>query len=219
MRRAWPRISIALLLVLQLIAAAEAPDIVGEAVDPDSGRLLYLEHYYCSEDALECSVFYLQPDDYLIASKQIDYRSSLQAPGLLFNDFRLERELSKAATADPELVVDAGFDNYVRGRWDELSRGDKVTFPFLLLDRDEPLKMRAFAPEDADCKAAELCLQVRLDSWLLGMVVPPIELTYDREQRRLLRYRGVSNIRDGNGDSQAVEITYSYQSDTQPVSR
>jgi hypothetical protein len=71
--------------------------------------------------------------------------------------------------------------------------------------------MRAVAPSDAACGPTELCLEVKLDSWLLGMLAPPIELAYDRNERKLLRYRGISNIRDSSGKSQSVEIHYRYR--------
>ena len=60
---------------------------------------------------------------------------------------------------------------------------------------------------------AQVCLQIELDSWLLGMLVDPFELTYDRGSRRLLRFTGVSNLKDGEGQSQQVDIHYRYPED------
>ena len=45
---------------------------------------------------------------------------------------------------------------------------------------------------------------------LLGMLVDPFELTYDRGSRRLLRFTGVSNLKDEAGQSQQVDIHYQY---------
>ena len=53
----------------------------------------------------------------------------------------------------------------------------------------------------------------------------PIELGYDAELKRLVRYRGLSNIGDGKGQGQVVDIRYRYEDlpqeacDLEPVPR
>jgi hypothetical protein len=185
----------------------QSPDIVGEAVDPDTGETLYLEQHYCTDDALRCSVYYLRPNDELIASKQINYQPSLQAPELLFRDFRTDRETTISPTGGGQ-VVDAGFDNFVRLQWRELAGGEEVKFPFRMVGRDDPIAMRA--NRESDCETGRLCLQIRLDSWLLGSLIDPIELTYDERSRRLLRFEGISNLKNDKGRSQKVKILYRY---------
>jgi hypothetical protein len=184
------------------------PDIIGEARDPESGELKYYEHYYCSDDALKCSVFYLRPDNQLIASKRLDYEPSKQAPVLAFRDFRLDREIT-IDRPDSDAVVDAGFDNFVRLQWQDLAGGEEVRFPFRMMGREEPIDMRASRRKG--CDAGKLCLNIRLDSWLLGSFIDPIQLTYDRGTQRLLRFEGISNLKTEQGKSQKVEIEYRYQ--------
>lgn len=186
----------------------QRPDIVGEAVDPETGETLYLEHYYCTENALKCSVLYLRPNQELIASKQIDYEPSLKAPELTFRDFRTNRQLS-ISPPDKDTVVDAGFDNFVRLQWQDLAAGEEVIFPFRLVNREKPLTMRA-SRDEKGCADGQLCLEVRLDSWLLGALVDPIELIYDRDSQRLRRFQGISNLKSDAGRSQKVEIRYQY---------
>jgi len=218
MNPVWPRIIAACLLAAPLASsAAERPDILGRALHPDTGEVLYLERHYCNEEEQSCRVLYQLPDDSLIALKTVDYRLSSQAPGLFFEDYRHQRELrldpTQATQAQgSELVVDAGFDNFVRARWDTLADGGTLRFPFLPLGREKPLAMR-IGPRAGDGCDQQLCLQVELDSWFLGMLVDPVELTYDRSQRRLLRFRGISNIPTAEGGGQSVDLHYSY-SDT-----
>lgn len=195
------------------LVASERPDIVGRAMDPESGDTLYLEHYYCSADDLVCKVLYLQPDRALIARKDINYRSSRKAPELTFRDFRTEQKLSVSRPGE-DLVIDAGFDNFVRSQWQVLDAGQEITFPFLLVDRDKPLNMRA--RKDASCDASQLCLEVRIDSWLLGFIVDPIKLTYERESQRLMRFQGISNLQTDSGRSQKVVIRYTYRVEAPP---
>jgi hypothetical protein len=186
------------------------PDVIGEAFSKDSGELLYREHHYCNSDGQRCEVLYIDTLGEIFARKELDYSVSEKSPGLRLQDFRSEVDLQLAPSMDPQLVVDAGFDNYVRLRWDDLLEGDEVRFPFLVAGRDEPLAMRAGPGREAECDPRRVCLQIELDSWLLGMLVDPFELTYDRGSRRLLRFTGVSNIKDDEGKSQQVDIHYRY---------
>ena len=198
--------------------SASAMDIVGRAMDVRSGEVLYLEEYDCVEDGSLCRVDYRDSGGSLIASKEVDYSRSLVAPALTFEDFRSNASIEVAPMDGPELVVDAGFDNYVRERWDELTTGESVRFSFLVAGRDKPLPMRA--EETGECAEGEVCLEVGLDAWLIGSLVPPIRLTYERETRRLLRFEGVSNLRDDEGRSRRVDIRYSYaEAPSDPISR
>ena len=192
-----------------------APDIVGLATDLDSGELLYEEHYYCSEDASACSVFYLDPGGDLIASKTIDYQLSLQAPGLAFRDYRFDREIELLPERD-DWVVDAGFDNFVRTSWGTLVAGDTVRFPMQLLGRDKPLDMKAALDDRGECPEAMICFEVQLDSWLLGALIDPIRLQYDRDSQRLMRFTGISNLRSDSDRSQSVDILYRYAPEAAP---
>jgi len=44
-------------------------------------------------------------------------------------------------------------------------------------------------------------------------LIDPIELTYDRDEQRLRRFKGLSNLKTDSGDSQKVEIHYNYRDD------
>ena len=46
------------------------------------------------------------------------------------------------------------------------------------------------------------------DSAWYGFAAPPLRVTYDRDSRRLRRFEGVSNLRDGNGGTQTVRIEF-----------
>tara|TARA_B100001540_G_scaffold313609_1_gene336871 strand:- start:668 stop:1387 length:720 start_codon:yes stop_codon:yes gene_type:complete len=185
-------------------------DTVGRAYDRDSGELLYSEFYACDDDGLRCVVDYRDAGGEAIAFKTLDYSASLHAPALEMRDLRADRQYSLPAPQRGDLVVDAGFDNYVRSRWDELSRGDTVVFPFRVLGIERPITMRAGIDAGRDCAADRLCLRVEVDSWWLGLLAEPIELAYRRATRQLLRFSGVSNLRDARGRAPQVDIRYEY---------
>jgi hypothetical protein len=198
------------LLACSLGAGAMEPDILGEAYDLDSGEYLYSEHHFCDEAFQRCRVEYIDNTGELIARKNVDFSANPTAPTLRFEDFRRERDVRKEFDAESELVVDSGFDNFIRSRWDALETGNRVEFPFLPAGREDPLNMEAVLARNSGCEQEQLCLEVALDSWFLQMLVEPIRLTYDRDSQRLLRFRGLSNIADAGGGGQNVDIRYSY---------
>ena len=197
-----------LVICMPGIAMDRDADIVGSALDPGSGSLLYREYHFCTEDGMGCLVIYRDDMGLEIARKQVDYRTGRRSPTISMRDSRTQKVV--VVKPDPESVVDAGFDNFVRESWNLLERDGTLEFPFLVPGRDRPLNMQARTINGEACDGNVLCLQVRPRSWPLGLLVEPILLTYDRENRRLLRYQGVSNIRDAGGNMQKVDIHYRY---------
>ncbi len=181
----------------------------GEAYASQSGEFLYREVHFCREDGLLCEVQYRDGDGGVLATKFLDYQRSAVAPQVVLQVERLQEKRELLPPDGAGHVVDAGFDNYVRSQWDALLADERVTFSFQPMGFDRPFAMRAEA-ETEGCDAKHLCLLVRVDSWLLGLVAKPLQLVYSRESRRLLQYSGVSNLRNAEGETPVVDIRYSY---------
>lgn len=202
-----------LLAPVHSLGAELSLSVVGQAYQQSTRDLLYTEYHYCSRDGLTCSVKYRGADGDLLALKQLDYSASPLAPSLVMNNYAAELTRVVEPVERNDLVVDAGFDNFVRSEWDALSRGSVVRFPFRVISLDNPLTMRAQRLDRQDCPAEQLCVEVKIDSWLIGMLVDPIELNYSRPDRQLLRYKGLSNLRGADGETPLVTILYQYQPD------
>ncbi|GAB5453419.1 MAG: hypothetical protein Hals2KO_37470 [Halioglobus sp.] len=203
----------ALLITAGLSATTSASVLplfaTGEAYASQSGEFLYLEMHFCREDGLLCEVQYRDGEGGVLATKFLDYQRSAVAPQVVLQVERLQEKRELLPPPDAEHVVDAGFDNYVRSQWDALLAGQRVTFRFQPMGFDRPFAMRAEVRNE-DCDALHLCLQVRVDSWLLGLVAKPLQLVYSRDSRRLLQYSGVSNLRNAEGETPEVDIRYRY---------
>lgn len=118
------------------------------------------------------------------------------------------KTLEKTFRSVPDdLIVDAGFDDFVRTHWDRLQQGKRVDFHFASAARQELI---AFRLEPQRSNEQELVLSMRLSSRLLAWLLEPIELTYDRNTQRLLRYRGLTNIQDDAGNTFKANIDYQY---------
>ncbi len=209
--------------LLPLLAHATA---TGEARDRD-GRLLYTERHLIDGDHHE--VEYRDADGELFATSRLDYGFGDTQPAYQQRDLRSdEREGARwrqgalvlfhadrggerekvVATPPQPLVLSSGFDHFVRDHWQALQRGDAVPFHFAVPTRLMLVELRVCRVDADDAPAGGLALRADPISPLWRLVTKPIDLFYDAD-RRLLRYRGISNLELGE-NSPWVEVTYRY---------
>jgi len=228
--------TIAWLVVLGLASAAVCAETVqydGRATDPESGALLYTERHLLREAAgrpRERLVNYVCPGGEVFARKRVDYTPSTIAPSFQLDDGRDgyregvrrdgqrivafvrmgtgKREQDGVLPQGARLVADAGFDEYVRRNWNALVGGHTLPIHFAV-----PASRRAYTfklRKLSSTMVAGVPAQVfRLKvSGLLGLVAPQIDVAYARESKRLLRFEGVTNLRDVDGDQWTARIAF-----------
>lgn len=216
-----------------------APWVVGTARSTENGDVLYREFHYPApaQELLSGRIEYMA-EDVLIARKDVDYSRSMTAPAVeqldirtqtrFFTRYDADRRLLagfqrggqalQTATYTPtdELVIDAGFDPYVRNNWETLQAGRSITARFHVPSRLESVRISISPVDRHDCAQASgevLCLLVRPAGLLrvVGWFLEPLHLAYDRETRRLLMFKGTSNLADDRGRPQSVVILYDYK--------
>lgn len=224
----------ALLLAALLPAAARAErSYAGEARDPERGTLLYEEHHLVRPGTggpRERLVLYRCPGGAAFARKQVSYGEDGAAPGFALEDARfgyregveprngaLAVYAQEAAGAPlrratlqpgPDLVIDAGFDEFVRRHWERLRRGESVALRFLVPSRLAPLGFRLRRTGAAMLEGAPASLfRLRLDG-LLGWFAPDITLGYRDADRRLMSFEGLTNIRADRDGNLVARITF-----------
>lgn len=119
---------------------------------------------------------------------------------------------SKSIPKEPLPVIDAGFDNFVRAKWQSLVDGEPVVFDFASVPHLRVIPLRAIKKSLGDCAAhndAFLCLHVQANNRFLRFFVGELALVYD-ERKQLRVFEGAVNIQDDNAKSQKAIITYSY---------
>lgn len=240
--RTWAQPSSAINHALQEPDAGKM-SAIGTAWSFDGASILYREYHYAEDPAhdLPTRVLYRKPNDELIAEKSIDYSASVISPAISQKDYRnnsvvttehpldsgarlirvgyqahdSERLRSRDVTSRDSLIVDAGFDPYVRQNWDALTGGQSVTTSFLVPARLDSVRISVSPTETEDCRAAAApvyCFVIR-PAGMLRMVswfVDPIYIAYHPESRRLKSYAGLSNLRDDAGDPVNVLIRFEY---------
>lgn len=220
----WPWA--ALLLAAAGVAQASITRHDGEARDPDTRRVLYREEHLIRRNGdapTERLVLYRCPDRTAFARKRVDYRRSRLAPDFELIDARGHREglrregartlvwsgdapaKALAATEAP-LVADAGFDEFLRARWSTLTAGEPQRLAFAVPAYGRSLDFR-IAPKAGADRGAVQRFELRIDG-LLGRMLPSITVDYDREERLLRRFLGLTNIRDARGEQVRAEILF-----------
>lgn len=223
-----------LVLAAPLGAVTRTEDTVGMAYQLKGDKLLYRETHCLSADGQEREVLYQDVDGKLIARKLVDYRSGATTPSFVQHNHYSSESIevvirqgdvsmsvvdrssgvaTKSAIARPKeslpVVIDAGFDGFVREHWDELVSGEKREFQFPFASRESLMELRIQPQACSYQTESDQCFRLDLSNWLLRMIVQPIELGYDADSRRLTRFRGLSNIGDENGNGLEVDIRYS----------
>jgi len=213
---------------LALPAQARVLAFEGDARDPKSARLFYRESHWVrheGERPIERLVLYRCPNGTAFARKRVDYRDSALAPAFEMIDARGHREglrrergrtlvwsgdsAAKAvAPGAAPLVADAGFDEFLRQRWPQLTAGKPQALHFAVpaLGRGLPFKVRAIGQRREGEDRLER-FELRLNG-LLGRIAGAIRVDYDTVDRRLRRFNGPTNIRDAAGGQINAEIEF-----------
>jgi hypothetical protein len=110
--------------------------------------------------------------------------------------------------ANPGLVIDAGFDEFVRGNWTRLLAGESLRMHFLVPSRLQAIdfQVQHLRSEVSDGRPAEIFRLTLSGFW--GWILPSIDVTYGADDRVLLRYDGLSDLRDGSNDNYKVLIRF-----------
>ncbi len=230
--------SVFAVLLLPAVALADLPGderflrYDGTAYDLDNGSVAYVESHYVKLDgdaAADRFVLYRCTNGKAFARKRVTTRNaSPWLPSFELQDQRIQyreglkeidNNLAVFYAADGEddkapldapsdLVADAGFDRFVVDNWSKLTAGETVRFNFLVPSRLDYLsfKVRQVETTEVDGRKANV---FRLGlTGLLGLIVSGIDVAYDAESRLLLRFSGLSNVRNEDGDNYVVRIEF-----------
>ena len=228
------RVILALLTYAILVPATAGEYYRGYAYTPDDHRLLYTEsHWLYDENGVgHRLVIYSCPDGQPFARKWVDTTPGTTTPDVDMLDSRVgyregvrtgsgQREVyAQSDTAAPQkhaaiptppppnAVIDAGFDAFVRERWDALSGSGVSPLPFLIPSqlRFVDFSAKKLRDEQADGRGIRW-FRLQLAGWY-AFVLPHIDVAYDASTHDLFEYRGLSNIRGEGSKNLTVTIQF-----------
>jgi hypothetical protein len=224
------RAILALVFLVTSQAAAEGGHVErydGVAKTPD-GQFLYREHHEVTETdgkPQRALTVYYDHAGKEIGRLSSNFEHSPYAPAYRFTDERTGKQESAAVSGarlelayqgaqktlavpgDQLLIVGQGLHHFARQNLERLAR-ETVTVRFAVPSRLDTyvFRIRPLTPP----KPGVVRLRIEIDSWLLRQLAPHLEVDYELATRRLLQYRGVSNLEAPDGSTQKVVIRYSY---------
>ncbi len=229
--KTWMLLIAALLGVTQVAAETVVKTKRGYAEDSDSGALIYIEeHEQTVEDGVTTRqiIRYRDPDGEVFAEKNLDFRQDLRRPlftledrrrnyreGLRFTDdglevFCFEEGEERAKPVKKKVfVADAGFDRIIETDWDTLISGKTLKFDFLVPSEEGTIKFRLKKTDELSLKGVDAVeFTMAPANGLIRWLVDPIKVVYDIEEKALLQYSGISNLRDADMNNYNVMIRF-----------
>ncbi|MFC4260447.1 hypothetical protein ACFOZ5_15615 [Marinobacter lacisalsi] len=227
------------LMTFQSLAQGPEMVFEGIAAVPGGTQTLYREQHRISGACVDGQwrpdqhrVDYLRPGaSEAFASKRLDYPASLLQPEVDFRQpgfgERLRVSVSDGSlgvqwsagdeqrgdwtlSITEDLVVDAGFDHFIRKHWTTVTSGEAVEFRFLAPTRGEAYSF-VLEPAPQAIPGADHSFRIRPGGLIMRLAVDPIRLGY-REDGFLTHYVGLGNIRRNQDENYQVAIRYSLDS-------
>jgi hypothetical protein len=198
---------------------AQVLHFYGYAYDLSSGKYLYTEVY--REDVqdgrwLSGHTSYFDADGKYLGEKTLNFAEdpyvpvyTLNLPGVGYSEgiakvakdgvdmFKQSSGQDRQTATIPHdlpMAADSGFHSFLYDHMPELLAGKTVKFHFAAAGQLDSYNFRARKTGDTQFEGKPaVLLKVDPDS-LLRLLVDPLTLTYDPQTRRLLEYRGISNV-------------------------
>lgn len=221
----------------------EARDVLvrSHAYDFSSGIFLYSENHrevYEQDKHSYSIVEYKDPTEKVFARKKIEFQKSRTSPDFFLEDFRsgymdrarvidtnaqrfqVEHRRSqsqslkaKSLTIGGLVVVDGGFDYFIRDNFETLSSGTVVRGNFLLTNRLDYFQCRIQKTRDVSYRGRPaIQFSLRPENFIIRQLADTVLVTYDTKSKRLLEYVGISNLQGSVPDDfPKVKIVFQYK--------
>jgi hypothetical protein len=135
-------------------------------------------------------------------------RSEGGARQVFFRAALTDRERSKTLHEASDLVVDTGFDVFVRDRWQALVDGGDLPIRFLVPSHlsDMGFRVRYVRGDQIDGVPVDV-FRLTLSN-VFGRFVPGIDVYYSTQDHILMRYMGLSDLLDASGNNIRADILF-----------
>ena len=164
-----------------------------------------------------------QAPDFDMTDARMGYREGVRREGdrreVYVQRSATQPEQSDLLKLPPDGVVDTGFDVFAQRHWDELVRGDTLKLPFLVPSRRTFFGFKASKVEQPAAPPNSVTFRLAASSWF-SFLLPHIDVSYDLTTRRIVRYEGLSNVRDETtGKNYRVHFEYAHSALVHPVAQ
>jgi hypothetical protein len=157
---------------------------------------------------------YVKPEapDFLLEDASNGMREGVRSEGgarqVFFRAALSDRERTKTLHEASDLVVDTGFDVFVRNRWQALVEGGDLPMRFLVPSHlsDMGFIVRYVRADQIDGVPVDV-FRLTLSN-VFGRLVPGIDVYYSTQDHVLMRYVGLSDLLDASGNNIRADIAF-----------
>lgn len=219
------------ILGILLLNYAEALVVTGKAYSEN--KIIYVEKHFPivlkdgSYQSLKTEYFFDNGKKFADISS--DFSLNQFVPNVIFKDERfnlleyikwdrasnmllIEREINnKKKSSSLEIksasILGQGFHNFIVKNFDNILKSE-VDVYFIITSKSDQFHFKMYLAKKTD---KEVIIKGKIDNFFLRAFVEEIELTYALPDKRLLRFKGLSNLDNNQGNSQNVDILYEYE--------
>jgi hypothetical protein len=212
-------------------AAVTIQKFTGIARNKD-GQMEYVEKHqitYQNGSVVSSLTKYFDPQDRYIGDLKSQYSAGYQYGSYNFTDSRGGRKngatveddyirmysqkdgSSSVTTKDiprtANQIVGQGFHHFIVNNLETIDAGKILKVRMVLPAQLDDYKFRIRKKErEGDI----ITIRLEIDNWLFRLFAPNIDTDYHLPSKRLLRYKGISNLKDASGKYKEVTIEYNY---------
>ena len=227
-----------LIFCLFLSFTVSAMEFTGKAYDLKTDQLLYTENHKTNEDGEGFNTFietdYRDKEGALIAKIRSDFTKNKFIPDVTFEDLR--NQTKETQTLDLEknevtivrnylktnktkqrtfsvkknMLGGQGFNNFLRANFEDLVNGKSIHVNFIVLASRDYFQFDIKRKSPPQNESVDFGLNV--SSYFLKVFVSEIKTRYNIQTKRLMTFKGLSNLLNENGDPMKVRIEYEYKS-------
>jgi hypothetical protein len=219
-----------LLMVLSGASLAAERDVYWGEARNEEGELVYKEKHSVTREngrVINSLTEYMNPAGEVIATMESDYSRSISVPTYVFRDHlrgyreglrnengeyiifkqaRGSKEENEAVTNTEDVFSCQGWHYYLVNNLAALEQ-ENIELNLIL---PSELKALPFEIQQVRSPGGRVEAVLKLNHWLFRYFAPTLRLVYDSKSRKLVEYRGISNILDSSGNRQDVRIVYRY---------
>ena len=207
----------------------------GTAIEAESKKEIYKEDHqveYNGNLVKKVITTYLAPDGKEIAKLTSTFKGNPQLPDTEFIDKRTGyKELTNLkgdeyfiTTITPEgkkkegsldvknnLVCGQGYHNFIISNLDTFKVGEKRELRFIIPSMRDyfTFDLTFLGPLNKE-KPDEVTFRLDITNWILKMFADKIQVTYSKKDKVLLRYEGLTNLKNNKGDQYDAILTYTF---------
>ncbi|MEM7358038.1 MAG: hypothetical protein AAF431_02955 [Pseudomonadota bacterium] len=227
-------ISIFLSMSASLASHASQHDLIGTAVNLKTNVPLYTEHHSFAEENGETvmTTRYTTPDNRLLAERKVAYEGDRVNRYELIQEFIDHQEsvareqqsltirenrqgVAKQKTIDvddeKEVIIDAGFNNFIERNWDQLLDGKTLKAHFASPARMSVVKLQISRAPKKEQQDNTVVFEMTAANPIIRLLIKPVEIGFYTSSKQLAFYKGVSNLRDESREYFNVKISFDEQ--------